>query len=394
MQQSISKSLIFLLAAVFAMTPYAIDCYLPAIPSIAADFNVNTAMISVTVSMYIFGMAVGQLIGGPLSDKYGRQPVMFAGLVMFGVCSLMLAIADSLSYFWFLRCLQSIGGGIAVVGVPATIRDNSEGKEAAKLFSLVMLIMMIAPSIAPAMGTLIMTTTSWHWIFISSAMFAIFVAIMSFFIMPKPKANINSIPSGGFMSVLKYKPARGYLIAVAFSYAVLITFITNAPFAYLVKFGISEALFSALFIGNVIGVVTVNRINAYFLNRYEAARMLVVFLCLQLFGGGILFASLFFMPDNLWFAAAGFITCMAATGGTMSNASACFLKFFAKNAGTASALMGATQFSVGALISGLTALFLHDSLWPMILVMFSCAAFALLSTMKTNHYHQSQQLVD
>nr|WP_255484182.1 MFS transporter [Agarivorans sp. B2Z047] len=137
MQQRISKKLIILLASVFAITPYAIDSYLPAIPIIATDFGVNTSLVAITVSIYVFGMALGQLIGGPLSDKYGRKPIMVIGLLIFAVCSVFLAFANNLALFWLWRILQSIGGGIAVVGVPAVIRDNAEGKEAAKLFSLV-----------------------------------------------------------------------------------------------------------------------------------------------------------------------------------------------------------------------------------------------------------------
>ncbi|GIU52981.1 multidrug effflux MFS transporter [Shewanella sp. KT0246] len=384
MQQSISKSLILLLAAVFAMTPYAIDSYLPAIPIIATDFNVDTSLIAITVSMYVFGMAIGQLVGGPLSDKFGRQPIMSLGLLVFGVCSLVLALVDSLEFFWLWRCLQSIGGGMAVVVVPATIRDNAEGKEAAKVFSLVMLIMMIAPSIAPAIGTLIMKISSWHWIFLSSAIFAFLVAICAFFVMPKHIKASDTMPSTSFKSVLKFKPARGYLIAQVFSYALLITFITNAPFAYLVKFGVSETLFSGLFIANVVGIVIINRLNAYLLNRYDAEQMLLAFLGLKVFGGFVLFSSILIMPNNLWFAVSGFVICMAATGGTISNASVGFLKHFGKSAGTASALMGSMQFFIGAIISGITALLLKDALWPMVLIMFGCSVVALLATLKAN----------
>ncbi|WP_394132290.1 multidrug effflux MFS transporter [Shewanella maritima] len=389
MQQSISKSLILLLAAVYAMTPYAIDSYLPAIPIIATDFNVDTSMIAITVSMYILGMAIGQLIGGPLSDRLGRQPVMTLGLLIFGVCSLMLALVESLEAFWFWRSLQAIGGGIAVVVVPATIRDNAEGKEAAKLFSLVMLIMMIAPSIAPAIGTFIMMNSSWHWIFNSSAVLAIVVAISAFFIMPKQVKAAGVKSNASFKSVLKFAPARGYLVAQVFSYAVIITFITNAPFAYLVKFGISETLFSGLFIANVVGVVIINRLNTFWLNRFDAEQLLLAFLGLKVIGGLILVISVLIMPHNLWLTASGFVICMAATGGTMSNASVSFLKHFGKSAGTASALMGAMQFFFGAMISGITALMLKDSLWPMVLVMLGCSLIALIATFKANNLNKN-----
>ncbi|WP_406611325.1 multidrug effflux MFS transporter [Agarivorans sp. JK6] len=392
MQQRISKKLIILLASVFAMTPYAIDSYLPAIPIIATDFGVSTSLVAITVSIYVFGMALGQLIGGPLSDKYGRKPIMVIGLLIFAVCSVFLALANNLALFWLWRILQSIGGGIAVVGVPAVIRDNAEGKEAAKLFSLVMLIMMIAPSIAPSVGTFILQVSNWHWIFISSGIFACVVAIWAIAVMPI-QANTQHGPSNkvSFIDVLKHKHALGYLISQAFAYGVLMTFITNAPFAYIVKFGISEQLFSMLFIANVVGVVIVNRYNSYRLNHSEPEHMLVSFLAMQFVGAAVLVASIVFAPNNLWFAASGFIICMAATGGTMSNANVCFLKHFGKGAGTAQAVLGAIQFFAGAAISAVAAMLSHTSLWPMVLTMLASTTIALLSAHKANILNQKEK---
>ncbi len=185
MNKKMSTSLIMLLAAVFAMSPFAIDSYLPAIPAMAADLNIETSMVSVTVSIYVLGMAIGQLFGGPLSDRFGRRPIMVAGLLIFSVGSLLIASAESMEMLWSWRVIQSIGGGIAVVGVPATIRDNAEGKEAARLFSLVALIMMLAPSIAPTVGTIVLKTLGWPSIFIILSAVAVVVAVGAAVVMPK-----------------------------------------------------------------------------------------------------------------------------------------------------------------------------------------------------------------
>ncbi|MCW8330153.1 multidrug effflux MFS transporter [Photobacterium sp. SDRW27] len=377
MKKKMSTSLLVLLAAVFAMSPFAIDSYLPAIPVMAADLNIETSMVAVTVSIYVLGLAIGQLIGGPLSDRLGRMPIMVTGLLVFAIGSLLLASAQSLEMLWTWRVLQSIGGGIAVVGVPATIRDNAEGKEAARLFSLIALIMMLAPSIAPTAGMVILKTLGWHWIFIMLSAVAVVVAINAAVVMPKTEKVQKPKASGGYLSVFKERRALGYLFAQAFGYAVLMTFITNAPFAYIEHFGVGVELFSGLFIANVTGIVIVNRINSMLLRAYEPSSLLKAFLGMQLIGGLVLVSAMIIAPENLWFVVAGFVISIAANGGIMSNSSACFMRYFGKNAGVASALLGATQYGVGAAVSALAAMLSTETLWPMILAMMFSTLIAL-----------------
>ncbi|MDR9828936.1 multidrug effflux MFS transporter [Vibrio sp. FNV 38] len=387
MNNSISRRLIVLLAAVFAMTPFAIDSYLPAIPSIARELNVDTAMISITVSIYVFGLAIGQLIGGPLSDKFGRMKVMVAGLVIFALCSVMLAQADSLYSFWFWRVVQSLGGGIAVVGVPATIRDNTEGKESAKLFALIALISMIAPSIAPSVGTVIMNLISWHWIFIISGSLALLVAFAATRILPKPNKQAAPDSPVRYKDVFTEPKALGYMFSQSFSFAVLMTFIANGAFAYMIHFGVTPEMFSALFLVNVIGVATVNRINSYLLNHHAPEKLLVTFISLQVFGTSLLVISQLIAPGNLWFAVVGFIVSISANGGIMANSNASFLKHFGKGAGVASAALGATQFFTGASLSALAALLSKDSLWPIVLMMFLASLVSLSGAIKANKHN-------
>ena len=381
MKKNISMSLLLLLAAIFAMSPFAIDSYLSAIPVIADDLNTETSLVAVTVSIYILGLALGQLLGGPLSDRFGRMPIIVVGLLIFAVGSLLLASVQSLEMLWIWRVLQSIGGGIAVVGVPAIIRDNAVGKEAARLFSLIALIMMIAPAIAPTVGTLILHTLSWHWIFIMLSIVAVVVAAAAFIVMPDTIKTKKNKASGGFLSIFKERRALAYLIAQGFAHAVLMTFITNAPFAYIEHFQVTAKLFSGLFIANVVGIVIINRINSLLLHRYEPASLLKGFLAMQLLGGMILVSSMIIAPENLWFAVIGFVTCTASTAGIMPNSSVCFMHYFEKNAGIASALLGAVQYGTSAAVSALAAMLTTDSLWPMILTMLVSTLIALMGAL-------------
>ena len=383
MKKNISTSLIILFAAIYAISPFAIDSYLPAIPIIANDLHTDISYVAITVSIYIMGLAIGQLIGGPLSDRFGRMPIIVFGLLIFATGSALLANVESLKMLWIWRILQSLGGGIAVVGIPAIIRDNAVGKEAARLFSLIMLISMLAPSIAPTVGTVILKTLNWHWIFILLSVFAVTVAISAIFVMPKTIKNKEKKPSGGYLSVFKERRALGYLVTQGFAYAVLMTFLTNAPFAYLENFQISAELFSGLLFANIIFVVAVNRINSFLLHRHEPSKLLKRFLGMQLFGGLILVSSIIIAPDNLWFAACGFIIATSSNAGILPNSSACFMYYFEKNAGVASALLGTVQFGIAAAVSALAALLSHDSLWPMISAMLISTLIALISVFKS-----------
>jgi len=383
---SIPKPLLVTLASVFAISPFAIDSYLPAMPTMAEYMGVNISLMSVTVSLYVLGLAVGQLIGGPLSDKKGRRFAMVLGLLIFAIASTLLTSSPSIEILWMWRFLQAVGGGIAVVGVPAVIRDNSSGKESAKLFSLIALIMMVAPSVAPTVGTLILAITSWHWIFYFLTSFAIIVIglVLQFL----PSATVQSrtaqtdangkLKEYGLLSVFKEKHALGFMLAQAFSFAVMMTFLTNAPMIYMQVFGITAHHFSILFAVNICGLMAINRLNTLLLRWFEPATLLKTFLLMQVTGGLILAALQLIAPNQLYFAVTGFVICIAAGGGIIANSSTCFLKSFAHNAGSASAVLGAVQYTTGAAISALAAFISMGRLAPVVIVMLLASLLALL----------------
>jgi len=395
MNKTISTSLLILLASISALTPFATDGYLSAIPVIAQDLNTDISLIAVTVSLYILGLAIGQLIGGPLSDKYGRKPIILAGLIIFSLTSFAIPYAHSLTALWLIRILQAIGGGIAVVGVPAIIRDNSSGKDSARLFSMIMLITMIAPSIAPSVGTLILKIANWQWIFTSLALLAIAVILAVLVIMPDLAKPQNEGLKDGYLKVFKERRALKYLIVQSFTFSVLMTFLTNAPFAYLEYYKIDETLFSALLVLNVIAVTMMNRVNSFLLNYYEPTRLLIYFLTLQLLGVVILITTATLFADALYLTVLGFVLSTSSMGGVIPNSSACFMNYFEKNAGTAAATLGASQYLIGAAVSALAALMTTDSLWPIILVMLAATLIAISAAVcqtKGQHYDGTNTL--
>lgn len=396
-----NKTLILTLAAVFALTPFTIDTYLPAMPTMAKAMGVDISLMSVTVSLYIFGLAIGQLIGGPLSDKKGRSFAMVAGLVVFAIASLLLTTANQIETLWLWRVIQAIGGGMAVVGVPATIRDTSSGKEAAKLFSLIALIMMIAPSVAPTIGTIIMSIADWRWIFYMLALIAVLVALLVMAFMPKQTSSPRPISLGsepeqktGLRSVFSEKRVLGFMVAQAFAYSVMMIFLTNASMMYMEVFGRTPEQFSLLFFANICGLVVVNRSNTFLLSRFEPATLLKAFLSLQVLGGIILVVASIVIPDALYIIVAGFVIAIAANGAVISNATACFMKGFGHNAGSASAVLGATQYTLGGIISALSAFISAGSVLPVAIMVLLSSLTALVgatvaATVEVNNSRES-----
>ncbi|WP_105903324.1 multidrug effflux MFS transporter [Vibrio gangliei] len=365
MAKSVPKSLIVLLACVFALSPFSIDTYLPAIPTITSQLNVDIHWVSMTVSLYVFGLSIGQLLGGQFSDNYGRQKVMIAGLLVYAIGSLAIATIHSIEALWLFRLVQALGGGMAVACVPALIRDNAEGREAARLFSLIALIMMIAPSVAPSVGTLILAVLNWHFIFIFLGCLGIIFACVAWKVIPKPVVNSSEHRPKlmSYSEVFRQRAVLGYLLSLTFGFSVMMIYLTNSPFVFMEYFGLSEKHFSMLFLINVVGLVCINRLNSALLKKYDPALLLVRFIQLQLCGALTLFVSVALLPNSIYGVAIGFLLMVSTNAGIMPNTNACYLQYFKQNAGKASGLLGFMQFFTASIISGLVAYFSDDNLW-------------------------------
>lgn len=379
--RAVSLPITFLLASIFALSPLAIDLYLPTIPAIARDFSVPVQQLAITVSLYILGLSFGQFCGGPLSDYWGRRPVLFGGLAIFFVASLILAFAESLEAFWFARVLQAVGGGFASVVVPAIIRDNTEGQATAKLFALIALITIFAPAIAPALGTLLYTMSGWRAVFVALAAYASVVLLATWRFLHVTDASALPGPAQSLLQryrhVLRHRVAMRYVLVQGLTFAVMMTFLVNSAVVYMEHYGQSEAVFSILFAANIVTLAIANRVNNYLLNTLPAAKILYGAVMLQgLACLGLLLVTPFNPP--LWLVVGLIVVSVGALGGVMGNTQACCLHFFPKHSGIASALLGSGQYLIGALVSALSTRFVSDQLWPMTITMALCSVLALI----------------
>lgn len=385
-QHSTHTGIAAVLAMAMALGPLALDTYLPAFPAIATSLAISVHQVSLTISIYIFVLAFGQLFGGPLSDRFGRQKVMLAGMAIFALSSLALAFAQSLNQFLVLRAIQAFGGGWAIVTVPALVRDRLSGLEAAKFFSLLGLLMVLAPAVAPTIGSLILSMKSWQSIFIFLSVYALVTLILLKRFVFKNKSQPISHDKMNvwqrYRSVATHRPAMRFMFIGSFAFSVLMLFITHSSFIYQQHFGVSTLAFSGLFAANVGLMLILNLLNRRLLDKYTSQQIVRWSLSAQ--GVGIVFlCCVTTLNGPLWLFVIAMVITVGVLGAASPNIQACYMEYFDKNGGTAAAMMGATQFSLGGLITAASAL-LPESVLAIVLSQAGCSIICLLLVYRKN----------
>ncbi|MGO2390969.1 MULTISPECIES: multidrug effflux MFS transporter [unclassified Halomonas] len=376
-----------LVAANTALAPFAIDAYLPAIGIIADSIDASIHRTELSISVFLFGFALGQLCFGPLSDRMGRKPVLLGGLVVFMLASLAITTVDSLSTLLFWRFIQALGGGACVVNSAAIVRDCFSGREAAKVMSTMAMIMMLAPLVAPAVGSLLLHIAGWWLIFVFLAVYAGFLLWLLGTRLPETRDM--SLPAASprqvirnYASVLKHREGMGYICAVASSFAGLFAFVTASPFLYLDYFGLSPVTYPLVFGVNVLVIALSNRVNIHLLRKRSPQQNLRLGLLVQLVAAlglvlvtALNIASLFVVVPliMLFTGMIGLIT---------PNAISALLDHFGHISATATALLGGIQFTCGALAGVMVGLFEVEHLWPMVLTMLSATLLGNIGVRK------------
>ena len=231
--------LIPFLALLSALTPLAIDMYLPAMPSIASDFNVSIEIIQTTLSTYLLGFAIGQLFYGPLADSFGRKPVLICGLMTYLIASVGIVYGDSIEQFKWLRLLQAIGGGAASVVVSSLLRDLFSGSLFSKMMSYVVLSMTLAPLVAPLVGAQLLVWFSWPSIFVALAILALLCLLVSYIgikeTLPKARRVAFNLPQvfSNYWLILHNRKVLGLMLCGAFNVSGMFAFRTHPPLSIL-----------------------------------------------------------------------------------------------------------------------------------------------------------------
>jgi len=365
------KLLLPLLASIIAMSPLAIDLYLPAMPVIAEEYNSSIEIVQNTLSIYLIGYALGLLVFGPLADQYSRRLLVLIGIGGFLIASLALPFSQTIEQFMALRFIQAFISSAATVVVPGTIREYY-GANSAKGFSYVSMIMMVAPMIAPSIGSALLLAHSWQLIFYVLALYCLTVFIVTAKFLPEVSRS-SPVVSMSFIQrykiVLAHGKARCDLISIVLISLAFFAYITAIPFVYLTVFNVSEYHFSLLFAANVLALMTAHFINTRFVIKLGSRRMQTYGLLTAIvMSTGLFVVTYFQLP--IYYTVLTLLPLMGSFSMIAVNSEALLLMEFSEQAGTATAVMGTLRFGFGALAGPILTLFYDGSALPFAILMW------------------------
>ena len=374
--------LLAIVGALSAFAPLSIDMYLPGLPDLAADLGASTSQAQLTLTAFLFGLAVGQLVAGPLSDRLGRRPPLLAGVLLYAVASLGCAVAGDIGVFALLRVLQGLGGAAGVVISRAVIRDHFEGSVAARAFAFAMLVNGLAPILAPIVGAQLLPAVGWRGIFLVLAAIGALLLVVTLTrleeSLPPERRRTGgvAVAARSYASLLRDRPFVGYMLTAALGFSAMFAYISASPFIVQDLYGQSPQAFSLLFALNALGLVAATQVSGFLVMRSGPRRILRAGLVSAALGGVVLVVAAV-SGAALWAIALGFFLVVASYGAIAPNAVALALADHPHQAGSASALMGASQFLVASLVAPLVGLGDPGSAVTAALVIAGCAWAAL-----------------
>jgi len=346
-----------LLGALCIVTPFAIDMYLPAFSKIAAAYNTNSSAISLTLSTYFVGFALGQVFYGPFLDRFGRKRPLYLGLAIYILASIGCALSPDLRTFVALRFLEALGGCVAQVGAIAMVRDFFPAKESARMFSMLFLMIGVSPLLAPTIGSALMTGLGWQWIFALLAAIAFVILALIFFLLPEghqPDHSVSLSPGSilaGYWNIFKVPQFLTYALAGAFSFAGLFTYVAGSPILFMDGFHMGTKAFGVVFAVLVMGFIGGNQVNVFLLRAFNSQQIFNGALIAQVTIGLVFFVGMRSHVVGLAATLVLFFIFLSCIGLTYPNAAALGLAPFSRDAGRASALLGFLQTGTGALVS-------------------------------------------
>ncbi|MFI9384306.1 multidrug effflux MFS transporter [Kutzneria sp. NPDC052558] len=353
MTRAKTAGLAIVLGSLSAFAPLSIDMYLPAFPAMARELTAAPSDIQLTLTACTIGLAVGQLIAGPLSDRLGRRGPLLVGLAVYLAASAACVVAPSALSLTVLRLVQGMGGAAGIVIARAVARDLFEGRELAKFFSLLMLVNSLGPVVAPALGAVVLHWTTWRGVFVVLSVIGLLLLVLTTFLLaeslPRERRRRGGLSIG---SLLADRVFLGYTLSCALAFAALFAYISGSSFVLQDTYGLSAPLFSLVFGVNSLAIMAASQLNSWLLGRFSPRRLLAVGLA-----GTVLSAAAFLLSVLTGLGLPGVLPSLFVLSGSVGmvfpNATALAMADHPDKAGNASALLGTAQFLAGGIAAPL-----------------------------------------
>ncbi|MGL5044480.1 MAG: Bcr/CflA family multidrug efflux MFS transporter [Plesiomonas sp.] len=374
--------LIFILGMLAMLTPLAIDMYLPSLPTIASQLNATAGSVQLTLTAYTLGFAVGQLFHGPAADSFGRKPIIIIGTLLCALASLACTQLSNIDGFIAARLIQGFAGAASGVVINALLRDLFHKDDFSRMMSMVVLIMTVAPLVAPLLGGYLLGWFDWHAIFWVLTIAAVICSLMVACFIPETLApekrqpfNVRST-LGNFSVLLRQRQVLGYMLSGAFSFAGMFTFLTAGSFVYIDLNGVDPQHFGYYFGLNILCLIIITSLNGRFVKRKGSNFMMKTGLWIQ-FSMGVWLVLGGLLGLGFWALVSGVALFVGAISIVGSNAMAAILEEFPHIAGTASSMAGTLRFGTGAVVGSLVAFMPSGTIWPMVGTMAACAVISI-----------------
>lgn len=385
MTQTRRKYIAPILGTIGALGPLAIDMYLPAMPQIAAELHVGAGEVQFSLMSFFSGLMTGQLFYGPVSDRTGRKPMIYTGLVIYIIASLGCALAGSAAQLVAWRFAQGIGGSIGMVIGLAIVRDLFKGREAAKLVALIMIVTGVAPIIAPLLGTTILAVADWPALFIALALYGLIGLVLVATLLPETRSENFRLTSNPLTAINQYTRllcSRNYIsyaIVQALIQAGFFAYIAGSSFIFISLYGMSPSSFSLIFAINAIGMVGGSQLSPRFLHWFSSGAIIRTALFINI----IIAATLLWLEKEgqltLPMMSSGLFLLIFAMAVVLPVNGMMALDAYEDMSGTAAALMGAMQFAAGSLASFIVGVMADGTAKPMLLSIALCGCAAFLT---------------
>ena len=372
-----------LLGGLSAFAPLSIDMYLPALPRMVGDLHSSESTLQFTLTAFIVGLALGQLVAGPISDSVGRRRPLIAGLGLYVVMSVLCAVSPAAGPLVAFRALQAVGAAAGIVIARAIVRDLYSGTAMTKFFSMLMLVSGLGPILAPVIGGQVLRLTSWRGVFVVLTVFGALLLLAVALALPEPLPPERRRPARLGSTLRTYgrlladRSFLGYALAAGLMFAGLFAYVSASSFVLQDLYGLSAQAFSLVFAANGVGIVVAGQLNGVLVGRFPERRLLATGMTLSAVGGlGVLMAAVLSLP--LPALLVPLLMLVSSIGLVMPNASSLALAEHPHSAGSASALLGVMQFVIGGLATPLVSLGGAASAVPMGTVMAAFAVAAML----------------